>query len=243
MKVTLGLQSYSLRKMPYEKAVEEIAGLGLGYVEAFPGHLPPEQASVSKSNELYKKHKVELVSHGVNAMHNNEEELTALFDFAKASGVRVLTADPDPESFDLLDKLVDRYGIMVAIHNHGPTHRYGTIDSIVDAVEGHNEMIGMCLDTGHLARSGGDMTEAVKKLGKRIYGVHLKDVDRENREVVFGTGRLDFREMLLAMQESSAITECVVVLEYEPDDPLPGIRRSLENIRALMGDVLGKPAL
>ena len=236
MEVTLGLQSYSLRKMPYEKAVEEIAGLGLEYGEACPGHLPPEQVSVSRSNALHEKHNVELVSHGVNAMHNNEEGLTSLFDFAKASGVRVLAADPDPDSFGLLDKLVDRYGIMVAIHNHGPTHRYGTIDSIVKAIQGHNELIGMCLDTGHLARSGEDTTEAVSKLGSRMHGLHLKDVGRDNKEVVLGTGRLDLQKMLLQLRQGGVLEQIPVILEVElnPDDPIPGIRESLRNARTLL---------
>jgi inosose dehydratase len=237
MEVKLGLQSYSLRKMPYEKAVEEIAGLGLRYVEAFSGHLPPEQASVPRSKALYEKYKVKLLSHGVNAMHNKKEELTALFDFAKAAGVQVLTADPDPESFSLLDELVDGYGIAVAIHNHGPTHRYGTIDSIVKAIQGHNELIGMCLDTGHLARSGEDITEAARKLGSRMHGLHLKDVDRDNKEVPFGTGRLDFSKMLLQLKQNGVLGRIPVILEVEsnPDSPIPGIRESLGNVRTLLG--------
>jgi len=237
MAIKLGLQSYSLRKMPYEKAVEVIAALGLGYVEAFPGHLPPEQASVPRSKALSEKHKVKLLSHGVNAMHDNEAELTGLFDFAKATGVQVLTADPDPGSFDLLDRLVDDYGIAVAIHNHGPTHRYGAVDTIVEAIEGHNELIGMCLDTGHLARSREDITEATRKLGSRMYGLHLKDVDRDNKEVPFGTGRLDFRKMLLQLRQAGVLERIPVILEVElnPDSPILGIQESLGNVRALLG--------
>jgi inosose dehydratase len=236
MEVKLGLQSYSLRKMPYEKAVEEIAGLGLKYVEAFSGHLPPEQASVPKSKALYEKYGVKLLSHGVNAMHNNKQELTALFDFAKAAGVQVLTADPDPESFDLLDELVYDYGIAVAIHNHGPTHRYGTIDSVAKAIQGHNELIGMCLDTGHLAMSGQDITEAVGKLGSRIHGLHLRDVGRDNKEVVLGTGKLDFQKMFSQLKQGGVLERIPVILEVElnPDDPIPGIRESLGNVRTLL---------
>lgn len=239
MQVKLGLQSYSLRKMPYEKAVEEIAGLGLSYVEAFSGHLPPKQESVPRSEALYEKYNVKLLSHGVNAMHNNRQELTGLFDFAKAAGVQVLTADPDPKCLDLLEELVDSYGIAVAIHNHGPAHRYGTIDSIADAVQGRNELMGMCLDTGHLANSGEDITEAARRLGSRIHGLHLRDVDRGNKEVVLGTGKLDFSSMLLQIEESGVLGRIPVILEIEldPDNPIPGIRKSLTNVRSLFGHI------
>ena len=239
MEVKLGLQSYSLRKMPYERAVEEIAGLGLGYVEAFSGHLPPKQESVPKSRALYEKYKVELLSHGVNAMHDNREELTGLFDFAKAAGVKVLTADPDPECLDLLEELVEEYGVAVAIHNHGPTHRYGTIDSILNAVRGRNQLMGMCLDTGHLANSGEDITEAARKLGTKIHGLHLRDVDRGNKEVVLGTGRLDFGSMLLQIKENGMLGRIPVILEIEldPENPIPGIRKSLANARTLLGRI------
>src|SRR5262249_17566009 len=42
------------------------------------------------------------------------------FEFARALGVRYLSADPSPDSFDSLDMLVAEYNIGIAIHPHGP---------------------------------------------------------------------------------------------------------------------------
>ncbi len=37
----------------------------------------------------------------------------------------MFSADPDPDSFDSLDKLCDKYKIAIGIHPHGPQARAG----------------------------------------------------------------------------------------------------------------------
>ena len=96
-------------------------------------------------------------------------------------GLGYLSADPAPDSFDSLDKLVEEYGVGVGIHNHGPGHRYAKIDTIAEAIKDHNPKIGCCIDTGHFLRSREDPVRAVEVFGHRIFGVHLKDVKDARR--------------------------------------------------------------
>ena len=238
MALELGLQTYSMRRFTYERALEVAASLKLNRVEGFPGHIPADQKNIAEAVRLSEKHGIKLLAHGVHAMHNDRRQLVPLFDFAKAVGIRILTADPDPDSFDLLDEMVQDYGIAVAIHNHGPGHRYARVDDVLKAIEGHHDLIGMCLDTGHLTRAGDDVVEAVGRLGSRMYEVHLKDVNEENKDVVIGTGRLDFRRLLSALKDVRMLKKCPIILEYEPepDDPVPGITKSIENFRSILGD-------
>src|SRR5947209_5479949 len=68
------------------------------------------------------------------------------------------SADPEPDSFDVLDKLVAEYRIAIAIHPHGPVgpnrlHRWYSAEVIMAAVKDHHPLIGSCLDTGHLIRA------------------------------------------------------------------------------------------
>ena len=59
-----------------------------------------------------------------------------------------------PESFAVLDKVLEQYpGIYIAIHNHGPGARYDKIADVANAIKGHHERIGACVDTGHYLRS------------------------------------------------------------------------------------------
>jgi sugar phosphate isomerase/epimerase len=169
-------------------------------------------------------------------MRNDEGALRRLFDFAKTMGIEVLTADPTPDSFDLLDKLVDEYGIYVAIHNHGPGSRYPGVDSVLKAIQGHHERIGLCYDTGHAARAGDDIVEGVRKIGQRIYGVHLKDVNAEKRDVVIGTGTLDIKGFLKALKRVGFNGALMVEYELEPANPVPGIRQSLEFVKKALAE-------
>ncbi len=235
MEWRLGLQSYSLRTMPFDKAVATVKELGLTYLEAFPGHLPTARAEEAK--KILQEHGIKLIAYGVVGMSNNEEAMRRLFDFARAMGIEVLTADPTPDSFGLLDKLVEEYGIYVAIHNHGPGSRYPGVDSVVKAIQGHHERIGLCYDTGHGARAGDDIVEAVRKIGKRIYGVHLKDVNEQKRDVTIGTGVLDIRGFVKALKEVGFKGAFMIEYELEPQEPVPGIRKSLAFVKKVLAEV------
>ena len=61
------------------------------------------------------------VGFGVSAFTKNHDANKKLFEFGKAIGVKYLSADPTPDSFDSLDKLCDEYKIAIAIHPHGPS--------------------------------------------------------------------------------------------------------------------------
>ncbi len=234
VKWKLGLQSYSLRTMPFDKAVAAVKELGITYLEAFPGHLP--MARTEEAKKVLQEHGVKLVAYGVVGIRNDEAATRRLFDFAKAMGIEVLTADPTPESFDLLDKLVDEYGIYIAIHNHGPGSRYPGVDSVVKAIQGHHERIGLCYDTGHGARAGDNIVEAVHKIGKRIYGVHLKDVNEQKHDVLIGAGILDIRGFVKALKDVGFTGLFALEYELEPQNPLPGIQKSLEFVKKVLAE-------
>src|SRR5207249_7041526 len=111
------------------------------------------------------------------------------FEFGQALGIKAFSADPDPDSFDSLDKLVEDTKIAIAIHPHGPQgrgklHRWYSAEIIMAAVKDHNPLIGTCLDTGHLIRCNVppfnkklDPPEQIRIMGARNFGIHLKDHD------------------------------------------------------------------
>ncbi len=230
----VGLQSYSLRTMPFDKAVATLKELNVRYVEAFPAHLPIERAEEGK--KVLQEHGVSLIAYGVVYFRADETFLRRLFEFAKTMGIEVITADPAPDSFDLLDKLLDEYNLYIAIHNHGPGSRYPGVDSVVKAIQGHHERIGLCYDTGHGARAGDDIVEAVRKIGKRIYGVHLKDVNEQKRDVGIGEGILDLRGFVKALKEVGFNGAFMLEYELEPQNPVPGIRKSLAVVEKILSE-------
>ena len=176
----MGLQSYSLREFKVEEALQQTRTLGLKYWEAYPNHVPmgslPKHIETQK--ETLAKAGVTLISYGVLPFDTNENAARERFEFAKAMGIKSISADPNPDNatFDLLDKLVAEYDVAIAIHNHGPGHRYNKISDVEKVVKDRHAKIGACVDTGHFLRSDEDPVDAVHRLGARVFGVHLKDV-------------------------------------------------------------------
>jgi sugar phosphate isomerase/epimerase len=231
----MGLQSYSLRgyaadnKPDVKKALETTRTLGIHYWEAFPAHLPitTEPATIAGYKSSTAAAGVKVVGYGVNRFSKDHDANGKLFEFARAMGLEYMSADPTPDSFDSLDKLVEEYGVAIGIHNHGPGHQYALIDTIAAAIKDHNPKIGCCIDTGHFLRSKEDPVRAVEVFGKRIFGVHLKDVKDAKTFTILGKGDLRTVDLLKALAKLDY--KYCLALEYEehPQDPYDDIRECL----------------
>lgn len=231
----LGVQSYTFRDRSVEKALEALTkDLKLSHVEFYPGHLAGK--SPSQVQELLKQFGVTLTGWGVVHFGKDLEKNRAIFEQAKALGVPHITADPDPESFDGLDKLTEDYGITVDIHDHGPGHRWGKIDVIWDAIKNHSPKIGLCNDTGHFIRAGEDPLRACQVFGDRVHAMHVKDfkkVGEEKGKAKFedcglGEGSLDLTGLMKWLLERKFNGD--LSLEYEGKNPVEVCQADLGRI-------------
>lgn len=237
----LGCQTYTFREFDLEGALKRMKELGIQHAEFYQKHLP--LGATGRQLEAFQKlcaeYGVSARAWGVQRFTKDHDANRKVFDFAKGAGLKVVTADPDPDSFDSLDKCCEETGIAVAIHPHGPVgggklHRWADADTILAAVKDHHKLIGSCLDTGHLIRSAQvgkifDSAEQIRKMGKRNFAVHLKDHDNATKEdVVFGKGVLDVPGVLKALKDVG-FTE-MVSIEYEakPQDPTSDVRQCVE---------------
>jgi sugar phosphate isomerase/epimerase len=233
----LGCQSYTFRNFNVEQALKKIQGLGLHYVEFYPGQKgqlkvdsTPEQ--IKAMLKLCKDYDITPVCWGVQGFSKNHDANKKMFEFGKALGLKSFSADPDPDSFDSLDKLCDEYKLAIAIHPHGPSgggkmHRWYSAEVIMKAVKDHNELIGSCLDTGHLIRMDQmgvklDPAKEVLVMGKRNFGLHLKDHDNKRKtDVIFGKdgGVLDMVALLKALREVKFKGHLSIEYEAKADEP------------------------
>jgi inosose dehydratase len=185
-----------------------------------------------------------MLGHGVHGFSADHEANRKLFEFAKAAGIRNLSADPSPDSFESLDKLVKEFDIRIAIHNHGPRHRYNKALDVLQACEPYDERIGACADLGHYIRSGEDAVQVIRLLGKRLYGIHLKDfaeMKANARGVILGEGHLDVEGVFAALAKVKFPADGCLSLEYEEnkDDPIDDIRKCMEIARKAAAKVSG----
>jgi len=221
----MGLQSYSLRglkangKPDLDKALQATKDLGLTYWESYVAHFPIDAKRALEFKEKAASFGVSVIGYGVLGFKNDHDANRKIFEFAKAMGLGYLSADPSPDSFDSLDKLVEEYGVAIGIHNHGPGHRYDTIDKIAAAIKNHHKLVGCCVDTGHFLRSKEDPVRAVEVFGERTYGVHLKDVKDAKTFTVLGKGDLRTVDLLKALAKIK-YSYCLAV-EYEENESNP----------------------
>jgi inosose dehydratase len=242
----MGIQSYTLRKFNLTDALRHIQGLGLHYVEFFSAHFDPAASAekIAEMKSVLAKAKLKLNAHGVNGFGKDHAANRKLFQFAKAAGFRNITADPAPDSFGSLDKLVEEFDIRIAIHNHGPGHRYDTLEHVQKAVKDHHKHIGACVDTGHVLRSAEDPVKWIAELAPRVFALHIKDVaERQDRthDVVIGKGHLDVEGMFRGLKKISFPSDGSLSIEYEsnPDNPVADVAECLTVARAAIRKVYG----
>lgn len=236
------IQSYSLRGFDVETALKHSKTLGLKYWEAYSKHIPVGTlpSHIAKYKKMLADADINLIAFGVLGFDSNETKAREFFDFAKAMGIRSLSANPkkDKATFDLLDKLVDEYKIAIAIHNHGPGALYDRISDTEEVVKDRHPLLGACVDTGHYLRSDEDPVEALERLGKRVHGVHLKDGKRlksrdkkDSHMTILGEGDLDVVGCLKVLKKNKFQNGMSLEYEENKDNPLSDIAVCLENVR------------
>jgi inosose dehydratase len=237
----LGIQLYSLRGYDVDTALKHAKDLGFEAVEFYSGMFPitDDTAAINATVKKVKDLGLTISAHGVNGFGGDAAANRKVFEFAKAAGIRTLSADPSPDSFANLDELVKEFDIRIAIHNHGPAHRYNKVIDVLHAIEGHDERIGACADLGHFIRSGERPTEVIRLLSGRLYGIHLKDfaeMKEKTEGVILGKGHMDVRAVFEALVKADFPADGALSLEYEenPSDPIADIRECVAVAQAAM---------
>jgi sugar phosphate isomerase/epimerase len=230
--LNLGIQLYSLRGYKVDEAMKHARDIGFRFVEFYGDMFPvnSDAAAIAAMKKKLADLGLTASAHGVNGFGGDAAANRKVFEFAKAAGIPCISADPSPEAFKSLDELVKEFDIRIAIHNHGPKHRYNKVVDVLKAIEGHDERIGACADLGHYIRSGEKPTEVIRLLKGRLYGIHLKDfqdMQDVTKGVILGKGHLDVPAVMAALVQTNFPKNGALSLEYEenPENPLADIRQ------------------
>jgi len=226
----LGTQAWTFKAQSAFEVAETAERLGLKYIEYFPGQklrpgddkatLGPDMSAADLA--AFKKHladhHVKAVSFGVvSGFKNDEAAGRKLFEFAKALGLENLSAEPEPDAVELIDRLANEYSIKIAFHNHPKPSRYWNPDVVLEACKGRSKMLGSCSDTGHWTRSGLLPVDCLKKLEGRVIELHFKDLntfgDPAAQDVPWGSGKSDARGILVELKRQGF--KGLINVEYE----------------------------
>ena len=173
---------------------------------------------------------------------------------------RVSTADALPEpareifarnSEQIARTVLETTGVRTVFHPHCASY-IETVEEITDLMKRTDpELLGLCLDTGHLTYAGGDPREVLELFGGRIWHVHLKDCSpvvttraRDSewdyhaavRHGVFcelGCGAVPFAEVLASLQAGGYSGWAVVEQDVLPSlgTPAASAARNREFLR------------
>ncbi len=235
----IGVASYSLRKFPRAKAIEMLKTLRVGYVSIKSFHLPYEGSpeETRKGADEFRAAGIEVLSGG-NINLRDPAQNRKMFEYAKAAGLPMMVCAPRQETLDQVEELVKEFNIKIAIHNHGPEDKFfPTPESALEALEGRDWRMGVCIDVGHTTRTGTNVLDSIRRAGPKLFDMHIKDLanlmDRRS-QVEVGRGAMPVAaifEELIEMNYQGG-----VMLEYEikPDDPLPGMIESISYMRGVL---------
>lgn len=247
---TIAVQSYTFREFDTEQALKRIKDLGIRHAEFYSKHIDPKSSpnQVAAFRRLCEEYGVRPVAFGVQHFSKDHGANRAMFEFAKHLGIQALSADPDPDSFDSLDKLCEEFKIAIAIHPHGPMgggklHRWYGSEVILPAVKDRHPLIGTCLDTGHLIRCAQvgkrlDPAAEVRAMGTRNFGMHLKDHDNDRRrDVPFGDGALDLPALIKALREVRFKGYIAIEYEANPQNPSADVQECVDRFKKALRQV------
>jgi sugar phosphate isomerase/epimerase len=250
-KFPFAVQCWTFRKFSFFEALQKIKELGIEYVQPYPGqileknnpnmkldhNLPDGQ--IDRVKKKLKELGLTLVSYGVVPLENNEESMQRVFVFAQKMGIRTIVTEPDYDDYSLIEKMVKKYRINVAIHNHPTPSKYARPETVIYRMDGLDPRIGACADTGHWMRSGVNPLEALRALKGRIQDVHLKDLNtfgkKDAFDVPFGGGKANVHDILaeLTLQDYAGFLSIEYEREEEAQNPSPSIRKGLDYIESI----------
>ena len=228
----IGCQAWTFNKRSLFDTIDQVNALGLHYLEAFPGQMVDKDKDVKMGPDLSSEVKeaikkkladanIKLISFGVTGIPADEAKARKFFDWAKEMGLETIVSEPDEKQFDVLNKLVDEYGINVALHNHPNPSHYWNPDTVLKVTEGRSKRIGSCADVGHWQRSAIPPIDALKKLEGRIIESHFKDLnkfgDKGGQDVPWGTGTGNAKGMMEEYKRQGA--KIAFLIEYEHFSP------------------------
>jgi sugar phosphate isomerase/epimerase len=234
----LGLASYTLRKFSLDDVIKISQRLGLASVALKSMHMPLESSADDIKKMAAKIRSAGLGLYGAGVIYmKTAQEAESAFNYAANAGLEMIIGVPNHELLPLVNELVNKHNIKLAIHNHGPgDDLYSSPSDVYAKIKSLDKRIGLCIDIGHVKRIGQDPVAMIEKYKDRLYDMHMKDVDKaeaEGTSVEIGRGIIDIPSVIKTLKKINY--QGYVAFEYEKDgdDPVIGLAESVGYVRGI----------
>jgi len=252
----LAIQSYTFHRFTLTEALDKTQELGLQYMEAYPGHklggkwgelrfgFEMDAQTREEVKELAASKGIKIISTGV-YVTNNPDDWEKVFVFAKDMEMEYITCEPNIEDWDLIESLVEKYDIKVAVHNHPQPSLYWKPELVLAQISNRSDKIGSCSDVGHWRREGLDQIDGLKQMEGRILSFHFKDIaekqegEAEQHDVIWGTGILDVKGMLEELKRQNFKGVFAIEYEFNWDNSVPDIKQCIDYYHEVVQELFG----
>ena len=239
----LGVASYSLRKFPFDKALEMAKACDVRYINFKDVHLPRTDSpdAIKAARAKTEAAGFTIMGGGTITIPNDPVKIEKEFVYAKNAGFPLIYVDPEPAALDTIERLAKSYDIKVAIHNHGPEDkRWPRPQDAYAAIKSRDRRLGLCIDIGHTTRTGTDAVAACRECRDRLYDMHVKDLaskDAKESQVEVGRGIIDFPGLFRTLIEIRYQGQVGLEYEINAKNPLPGMIESMAYMRGVLAAV------
>ena len=255
--VRIGAQSYSFRDRGLDAAIAAMKQVGIGTVEMWQGHVEP---AVSKefTREHLRKWRVSVDLGEIKAIRRKydaagielyafnysfrddftDEEIDRGFLFAKALGVKALTASSNVSTAKRIDRYAAKHKIHVGMHNHSRLvpNEFARAEDFAEAMRGASEYMGINLDIGHFWAAGFDPVAYLREHHGRIVTIHIKDRKKDQGpNMPFGEGDTPIKAVLGTLRELKLKIPANIEYEYKGTDTVAEMKKCLAYCKAALG--------
>jgi sugar phosphate isomerase/epimerase len=237
--IQVGIAGYSFVKFNLEQSLSMMKRIGVNQLSLKDFHLPQNstQEQIDKVMNACKNAGINVYALGVIYMKSKEAVDTA-FSYAQKTGVNMIVGVPNYDLITYVEEQVKKYGIKLAIHNHGPEDAlYPAPKDVYDRIKNLDAGMGMCIDIGHSMRAGSIPEKAIRDFKSRLFDLHIKDVSvaaKDGKAIEIGRGVIDFPEVVESLRKINFKGVCSIEFEKDMTDPLPGMAESVGYFKGVL---------
>ncbi|MGV3774299.1 MAG: sugar phosphate isomerase/epimerase family protein [Verrucomicrobiales bacterium] len=238
----VGMQTWTLRNLNFEQAIEFCAKHKIKYLQLIPNHINPNapKEELQKKKDAMEKLGLVPYTFGVAGTSMNKEENRKLFEFAKFMGMKMIVVEPgDFKILDNLEELAKEYDIKVCIHNHGIASLYGNPAVVKNLVKHRDARMGVCMDAGWIASTRMNTSQTFNQYDGRVFDIHLKDKKVSSSErgdvakdTFIGEGDAKISELFQTLKKANYPGVVAIETDNDLKDPTEHVTKALEYIKA-----------
>ncbi|MGO8791271.1 MAG: sugar phosphate isomerase/epimerase family protein [Terriglobia bacterium] len=239
-RLNIGIGTYSYHNLSIDGMIVQLNALRIREIEMSRGEFmlfsKPPASLFRSTREKLDRAGIRCVSY-YTATIKDEADIENAVQFAKFLGAGNISGDATGNTLAQIDQRFTREGITFGIHNHyfpGQKFPYESPEDVLNALARVSGTVGATADVGQFASCGYDPVDAIRKLGRRLRLVHLKDILARDGEVnvLLGTGIAKIPEVMreLHRQDFGGL----VAVEYEKEGRVEDdLRQEVEFARKL----------